>query len=189
MDLQSLNVKLLQRVGSLGLILALAACASSPAKNPVKHKVRKEVPRVAFDASQIKAGSEKTMLVGLAYILEGTTHVRHASNIDVVLNPVTESSTQWFNEVCHKGRVLEGEGEAAYRQHIYTTKTNEYGQYVFLDVPVGEYYLTSRMYWFDTKPMSGPVQYGGLVAKKLKLESGPNTINITSDDRCPMYYH
>lgn len=176
---------------AVALSLLLTACGSSPQRNAVKHKVRKEDKnRVPFKESDLKQGPGKTMLVGRAWLNDATqSGQRTGANIDIILNPVTPTSTQWFNEVCRQGKVLNKSTDSRYKAHIHTSRTNQFGQYVFMDVPVGEYYLVARMYWMDEKPYSGPVQYGGLLAKKVQLGSTTNTVNLDDGDACRPYFN
>lgn len=170
--------------------LFLAACSSSPRHSHIDHGGRKEVSRAAFNPSDIKQGSGYSQLVGRAYISDYKSYgERTGALIDVILNPVSTTSTQWFDEVCRKGNVLTGPVDQNYRSKIRTVKTNQYGQFVFTDVPPGDYYLSARMYWLDTQPFTGPVQYGGLVAKKITLGHAIETIDLNDFDRCQHYFN
>ncbi|MDO5667464.1 MAG: carboxypeptidase regulatory-like domain-containing protein [Alcaligenaceae bacterium] len=180
------NLKIL----SLAIVLLLAACSSSPKQGTIDHGGRKDVARVAFNPSDIKQSSARSQLVGRAYISDYKSYgERTGALIDVILNPVSKTSTQWYEEVCRRGNVLTGPINSAYRSKIRTVKTNQYGQFVFSDVPRGEYYLSARMYWLDTQPITGPVQYGGLVAKKISLKDSIETIDLNDSARCQSYFH
>lgn len=175
---------------SLAALCLLTACSSTKQLGSIDHGVRKQVPRLAFNPADIRQGSNYTQLVGRAFISDYKNYgERTGALIDVILNPVSASSTQWFEEVCRRGNVLSGPVSEAYRSRIRTVKTNQYGQFVFTDVPRGDYYLSARMYWLDTKPFTGPVQYGGLVAKKISLRDSIETIDLHDKDRCQAYYH
>ena len=174
---------------SLATALLLSACAGSPKHGGIAHGGRKEIARTPFKISDIKQSSARSQLVGRAYISDYRNHgERTGALIDVILNPVSGTSTQWFNEVCRRGNILTGPMDRAYRSKIRTVKTNQYGQFVFSDVPRGDYYLSARMYWLDTQPITGPVQYGGLVAKKISLKKPIETIDLNDFDRCQSYF-
>ncbi|NLA52190.1 MAG: carboxypeptidase regulatory-like domain-containing protein [Alcaligenaceae bacterium] len=182
------NIKNLKFL-TLSAVLVLSACSSSP-KQGFDQGSRKEVARAAFNAADIKQGSGYAQLVGRAYISDYKSYgERTAALVDVILNPVSGTSTQWFEEVCRRGHVLTGPIDERYRSKIRTVKTNQYGQYVFTNVPQGEYYLSARMYWLDTKPFSGPVEYGGLVAKRVNLNHSIHTIDLNDYDRCQRYFN
>lgn len=174
-------------------VLLLTACSSSGSGSRAgfyEQGSRKQVDRAAFNPSDIKQSSASTQLVGRAYISDYKSRgERTAALVDVILNPVSGTSTQWFDQVCRRGNVLSGAVDENYRSKIRTVKTNQYGQFVFMDVPRGEYYLSARMYWLDTKPFSGPVEYGGLVAKKIKLNDSIQTIDLNDFDRCQHYFN
>lgn len=178
------------KILSLVIVSMFAACSSAPKHGNIDHGGRKDVVRVAFNPSDIKQSATYSQLVGRAYISDYKSYgERTGALIDVILNPVSTTSTQWFNEVCRRGNVLVGPISEAYRSKIRTVKTNQYGQFVFSDVPRGDYYLSARMYWLDTQPISGPVQYGGLVAKKISLRNSIETIDLNDFDRCQSYFH
>lgn len=174
----------------LSAVLILTACSSSPKHGFFDQGSRKQVERAAFNPSDIKQSSSNAQLVGRAYISDYKSYgERTGALVDVILNPVSETSVQWFEEVCRRGNVLTGPINESYRSRIRTVKTNQHGQFVFMDVPRGEYYLSARMYWLDTKPFSGPVEYGGLVAKRINLNDSIHTIDLNDFDRCQHYFN
>jgi len=175
------------------MALVLAGCSSTPSEKDrsLAHTPRKQVQRVAYNGSQAAMATQaKTMLVGQVYIQDRVNGGdRTGAYIDVVLNPVSSASNQWYQEVCRAGKVLNGQADQRYIRDAFYAKTNNFGQFAFTNVPVGEYYLTSRLYWVDTKPMSGPVEYGGLLSKKVRLVAGTNAFDLNDADRCRRYFH
>lgn len=175
------------------MALVLAGCSSTPAKKDrsLAHTPRQQVQRVAYSGSPAMAATQvNTMLVGQVYIQDRVNGGdRTGAHIDVVLNPVSTASQQWYQQVCHAGKILNGQADQRYVRDAFYAKTNNFGQFAFTNVPAGEYYLTSRLYWVDTKPMSGPVEYGGLLSKKINLVAGTNAIDLNDADRCRGYFH
>ena len=171
------------------LALVLTACGTAGKRDSsLVHPKRDTVQRVAFNYSDIVQGGGSTMLVGRAYL--GDQYQERVANfVDVVLNPVSKASEQWFKEVCQRGKVLVGPIDPQYERRRYLAKTNNFGQFAFSQVPKGEYFLTTRLYWMGTKPARGPVQYGGLLAKRVKLDAPTHTIDINQQNRCPGYFH
>ncbi len=171
----------------------LAGCSSTKTgrDRSISHSPRDQVVRIGYDESAYALPiGQPTMLVGRAFIYDAINGgERSGGNVDVVLNPVSAMSDQWFNEVCRRGNVLAGKADPRYAARAYASKTNSFGQFAFTNVPAGEYYLTTRLYWMDTKPFSGAVQYGGLLAKKIRLIPGTNTINLSDSDKCRGYFH
>jgi len=171
----------------------LAGCSSTKTggDRSMSHSPRKQVTRISYDESSYALPiGQPTMLVGRAFIYDGINGgERSGGNVDVVLNPVSAMSDQWFEVVCRRGNVLAGKSDPRYAAKAYASKTNSFGQFAFTNVPSGEYYLTTRLYWMDTKPFSGAVQYGGLLAKKIRLAPGTNTINLSDSDKCRGYFH
>lgn len=178
-------------------IIAAAAVAGCSSTKPgsrdhsISHSPRKQVERIDYNESAYALPvGQPTMLVGRAFIYDAVNGgERSGGNVDVVLNPVSAMSDQWFDVVCRGGNVLAGKPHPRYAARAFASKTNSFGQYAFSNVPSGEYYLTTRLYWIDTKPFSGAVQYGGLLAKKVRLVPGTNTINLSDSDKCRGYFH
>ncbi|NEN74952.1 carboxypeptidase regulatory-like domain-containing protein [Pelistega sp. NLN82] len=179
-------------VSIVGITLFLAACSTVTQHRyrSIDHVKRPHVERVNFDPSDIKKGTGTTQLVGRAYLQDSRQFKEYSgAMIDVVLNPVSKASEQWFKEVCQRGRVLSEPASALYKQALYQVKTNTFGQFAFPNVPQGEYFLSTRLYWVDTAPRSGPVEYGGLLAKRVKLTSAAQAIDLNQQDRCAGYFH
>ncbi|NOL49455.1 carboxypeptidase regulatory-like domain-containing protein [Pelistega europaea] len=173
----------------LSAILSACGTVTNLKYKSIDHRKRPQVERVAFNPSDIQKASGEVHLVGRVYLRDShTNEERVGNNVDVVLNPVSSVSTQWFNEVCRKGKVLIGEVDPLYEHAMDMVKTNSYGQFAFPNVSPGEYYLSTRLYWHDTAPFSGPVEYGGLLAKKVKLVGDAVAIDLNQQDRCPGYY-
>ena len=181
------------RLGFISIVaVMLTACGTVTEYRygQISHPKRIEVERVAFNPSDIGAHTGISHLVGRAYVRDNRSFQERVGGfIDVVLNPVSKASTQWFTEVCRHGKVLKGQSDALYQQALIQTKTNNYGQFAFPNVPSGEYYLSTRLYWLDEAPRSGPIEYGGLLAKKINLQPGAQTIDLSQLDKCPGYYH
>lgn len=173
----------------LSLILSACGTVTSYKYRSIEHRKRPQVERVTFNPSDIRKGSGQVHLVGRVYLRDRLDEERVGNGVDVVLNPVSKASTQWFTEVCSKGKVLVGEVDPLYEHAMDIVKTNAFGQFAFPGVEPGEYYLSTRLYWQDTAPFSGPVEYGGLLAKKVKLTADAVAIDLNQKDRCPGYFH
>lgn len=172
------------------LILSACSTVTSYKYGSIQHRKRPLIERVVFNPADIRTEDGEVHLVGRVYLLDPSLNEEHVGNgVDVVLNPVSQASNQWFNEVCRKGNVLVGIINPRYEQAMNKVKTNEYGQFAFPKVAPGEYYLSSRLYWQDTTPFSGPIEYGGLLAKKITLRGDAMAIDLNQQDRCPGYYH
>lgn len=173
-------------------VMGLTACGTVTQHRyqSITHPKRPQVERVQFNPAEIKKESDVAHVVGRAYLREVKNNQERVANFsEVVLNPVSTASTQWFNEVCRRGKVLKGDINPLYEHAMYKTKTNNYGQFAFPNIPTGEYYLSTKLYWMDTAPRSGPVEYGGLITKKVKLVAGAVSIDLNQQDRCPGYFH
>lgn len=174
----------------MAVVLSACGTVTSHRYQSIAHPKRPLVERVEFNPAEIKRESSVSHVVGRAYLRDNRTFQERVANFaDVVLNPVSTASTQWYNEVCRRGKVLKGDPSPLYQHAMFVSKTNSYGQFTFPNVPTGEYYLSTKLYWMDTAPRSGPVEYGGLLAKKVKLVAGAVSIDLSQQDRCSGYFH
>ncbi|MBP3402728.1 MAG: carboxypeptidase regulatory-like domain-containing protein [Alphaproteobacteria bacterium] len=60
----------------------------------------------------------------------------------VLLNPVTDYSTEWFERYWKNGELLESPNDEAARRSKMV-RTNKYGRFVFSSLPPGEYYVAA----------------------------------------------
>lgn len=172
------------------VVLSACGAVTQHRYQSIAHPKRPQVERVAFNPADIKKATGIAHVVGRVYLLDTRAFQERVANFaDVVLNPVSAASTQWFTEVCRRGKVLKGEANPLYEHAMFMTKTNSYGQFAFPNVPAGDYYLSTKLYWMDTAPRSGPVEYGGLLAKKVTLVAGVVSVDLSQKDRCPGYFH
>ena len=60
----------------------------------------------------------------------------------VLLNPVTDYSTEWFERYWKNGELLEDPNDEAARRNRMV-RTNKYGRFVFSSLPNGDYYVAA----------------------------------------------
>ncbi|CCG17332.1 hypothetical exported protein [Taylorella equigenitalis 14/56] len=178
-------------------ILYLVACSTPFIKQPIKSFPNEFIntssalkARDSFDRSSIaiQQGSF-SQVVGRIYVRnQNESRERTGRYVEVALNPVSNLSNQWFDQICQKGFDLTGNLESGYKTLIRTSVSNELGQFAFPNVPVGEYYLSARVYWFDDKPLSGPELYGGLLAKKIYVTQAAVSEDLNENHACPGKY-
>lgn len=174
----------------LAAIVAACGTVTQYRYKSIGHPKRPSVERIKFDPSSLQQSAEQSHLVGRVYLRDERLFQEYVgAQVEVVLNPVSPSSTQWFKEVCQRGKRLVGEIDPLYEHAMLLVRSNDYGQFAFPSVPAGEYYLSSRVYRWDETPFSGPVEYGGLLAKRVKLEAGAVSVDLNQQNACPGYYH
>lgn len=177
-------------VAMLAFVVSACSTVTKHKYQSIGHSKRPSVERIKFDPSTLKQGSGEAHLVGRVYLRDNQLFQEYVgAQVEVVLNPVSQASTQWFKEVCQRGKRLVGEVDPLYEHAMLIVKSNDYGQFAFPNVPTGEYYISSRIYRWDEAPFSGPVEYGGLLAKKVTLTAGAVSVDLNQQNACPGYYH
>lgn len=68
----------------------------------------------------------------------------------VLLNPVTDYSTEWFERYWKNGELLEAPNDEAARRGKMV-RTNKYGRFVFSSLPPGEYYVAAVACPYSTR--------------------------------------
>lgn len=149
--------------------LALESCAALNLKPPAE--------RIAFPeqeyASMPQTGTATVR--GQAFLKTRGGDVKTAAGEEVLLNPVTSYSKQWYNVSYLGGRALT-EPDPRYAQHIRKTVADGDGRFTFSNVPAGRYYVVARVVW-EAPTGYGLAAQGGYVAKEISLEGG-ETVDV-----------
>lgn len=171
-------------VWASSLFLTACVAPSAPLSAP------KGIERHVFDASTLRLDmNTRTNFRGqVALNDKHRKRVIGAANLEVVLNPVSNTSLQWYKLVCQQGETLQVNASEQYRRLLKVAYTNQKGAFSFEQVPVGEYFLVSQIYWYDKTNYMGPEQYGGLLAKRIYIEPKNNRINLTEKDACKAHF-
>lgn len=149
----------------LGLIMiagALSACAVAP------------VERIEFPSDEYAMlAKEGTGVVrGQAFLKTRGGDVKVAAGEEVLLNPVTSYSEQWY-EVAYLGGKTLTAPDPRYHDHIEKTIADGDGRFVFRSVPPGEYFVTARVVWEAATGYGGGLQaQGGFVTKRIRVSEG-----------------
>jgi len=146
--------------------LALASCATLEPKPPAE--------RVAFPEYEYAAiGVNGTATVrGQAFLRTRGGDVKTAAGEQVLLNPVTSYSRQWYEVAYLGGRALT-EPDPRYWQYIRRTVADADGRFAFSNVPAGRYYVVTRVVWEVSTGYELAAQ-GGFVVKEISVEEGEN---------------
>lgn len=157
---------------TLFALVLLAACAAGP--EPIK--------RMAFPESEYKALSREGSgtVRGQAFLKTRGGDVKVAAGNEVLLNPVTSYSEEWYQKSYRPNLPMEPADPRMDRYIKYTT-ADASGRFTFRNVPAGDYFVTTQVIW------EAPVGYrgamlpqGGVITKRVTVDEGENVEVIIS---------
>jgi len=128
-------------LGLLFVAVCLAGCTSTQ---------NKPVERTAFDVSEYYSlNKEDTGTVtGRVFLKTSKGNIKTAAGQTVRLHPVGIYSDQWF-ELASNRKVHTAAYDHRVEDYVFMTTADDDGRFTFKDVPAGEYYLTTQIYWFE----------------------------------------
>ena len=127
--------------------------------------------RITFPVSEYNSlNREGTGIVnGQAFLKTRGGDVKTAAGEDVLLNPVTSYSNQWY-EVAYIRNAPLTDLDPRLHDYIYKTIADGDGRFTFKNVPPGEYYLTTKVSWEAPVGYKGAlVRQGGYISKKITV--------------------
>jgi len=130
------------------------------------------VERIPFPGGEYDSLRESGTAVirGQAFLKTRGGDVKTAAGEEVVLNPVTSYSQQWYQVAYLNGRPLTGP-DPRYLRYIRKTIADADGRFTFRNVAGGDYFIVARVVW-EAPTGYGLVPQGGFVAKKVSVEDG-----------------
>jgi len=148
------------------LVAALVGCAVPSQNRPLS---RMAFPEAEYRVlPQIGAGTVK----GQAFLKTRGGDVKLAAGNEVMLNPVTSYSLEWFEKSYLPGRALEA-ADPRLATYLRTTVADGSGRFTFRSVPAGEYFVTTIVRWDAATGYQGALQtQGGVVTKRIKVTEG-----------------
>ena len=134
-------------------------------------QVKPTVQRIPFPAQEYeKLAKDGTSTVkGQIFMKTRGGDVKFGAGGEVLLNPVTSYSKQWFEEQYTRGNQLAAGDE---RQYLYIRKkvADGNGRFEFKNIPAGEYYVTGGVTWQTATGYQGNLEtQGGLLSKKITV--------------------
>lgn len=91
-------------------------------------------------------GTGTAVIYGEAFLRTRGGNVKKGTGSKVFMNPVTTYSTEWFERQVIGGQLLEAADERA-RPYLRETIADSDGRFEFIDLPAGDYYLVSPIFW------------------------------------------
>ncbi|WP_211826751.1 carboxypeptidase regulatory-like domain-containing protein [Kistimonas asteriae] len=145
-------------------ITLLTGCA-------VQHTNVGTVQRIPFPIAEYQLLSKEgtAQVTGQAFLKTRGGDVKKAAGNEVMLNPVTAYSNQWY-QIAYIQNTPLSEPDPQYNNYIITTTADADGKFAFNNVPAGEYYLTTQVFWEAATGYQGALQrHGGTISKKISV--------------------
>lgn len=136
--------------------------------------VQKPASRMPFPEAEYLALSKTgTAIVrGQAFLKTRGGDVKTAAGNQVLLNPVTSYSLEWYEKAYLPNRPLE-DADPRIKAYIATQIADGSGRFTFKNVPAGEYFVTTDVMWESPTGYQGALQVqGGKVSKRIKVNEG-----------------
>lgn len=151
------------------VLLLLAGCATTPQA--------RTTPFIESDyawASRPGTGA----ITGQAFLVTRGGEVKVAAGREVLLNPVTPYSTEWFDRAVVAGMPLEPPDER-FRKYHRTVVGDAEGRFRFTGLPAGDYYVASWITW-EYRP---GLYSGGYAYSKATVREGATTDCVVTQKR------
>lgn len=148
----------------LAIVGLLSACATmAPPQS------RMPFPENEYQALE-KSGN--ATIKGQAFLKTRGGDVKVAAGNEVILNPVTSYSIEWYEKSYLPGKNIV---QADPRLWNYCAKTvaDGSGRFTFHNVPAGEYFVTTVIIWEAATGYQGALRVqGGTVTKRIDVKDG-----------------
>lgn len=147
--------------------LALGGCASRPAA--LAPQSRMEFPLSEYEGLA-KTGTASVS--GQAFLKTRGGDVKTAAGNEILLNPVTSYSMEWYIKQYTQGLPLVPP-DSRLTDYQKRATADGSGRFSFKGVPPGEYFVTAVVTWEAPAGYLGELQtQGGLVTKRLVVKDG-----------------
>lgn len=148
----------------------VVSCATIP---PPTLESRMSFPTLEY---LLLAKSGSAIVKGQAFLRTRGGDVKVAAG-EVILNPVTSYSEEWYEKGYIQGRYL-GQPDQRIWEYTMTTIADGDGRFVFKNVPPGQYFVTTTVTWEAPTGRQFTLQIqGGLVTKRITVND-EDEINI-----------
>ena len=132
------------------------------------------VKRIPFPLDEYKTLPVKgsATIRGQAFIKTKGGDLKFAGGKEVLLNPVTSYSLQWWETAYLNNKLMEDPDSKIY-DYIKKQIADGSGKFEFNKVPAGEYIIATKVTWQTSPGDSGSmVRQGGHVAKRIVVKDG-----------------
>ncbi len=158
------------------LIILVSACALAGAGC----QAIEPIERISFPEGEYKAlpAIGTARVEGQAFLKTVGGDVKTAAGNTVYLNPVTSYSEQWYVAYTTNRPLDPAEPDARLEKYMKQTTADGEGRFEFVNVPAGEYFVTTSVIWGVPTGRYGTIsQQGGTVTKRISVKDG-ETVKI-----------
>ncbi len=160
----------MKKIALLLFVFFIASCATVP---------QPKISRIPFPEQEYQnlQHSGAAVVKGQAFLKTRGGDVKLAAGNEVILNPVTSYSNEWYEKAYVQRKNLI-ESDPRLRNYVKRTVADGSGRFVFKNVPPGEYYVTTVITWEAASGYQGALQVqGGTVTKKIMVND-EDEINV-----------
>ena len=131
-----------------------------------------ETPKASFNDEEFAAyvGSGSSTISGQALLKTKGGDTKFAAGNEVLLCPVTPYSTEYYEKQIVRDQRLQPPDERILR-HFRKTVADGRGEFVFKDLPAGDYFLGCKITW-QIEGKNGLETTGGIAYGKVKVGPG-----------------
>jgi hypothetical protein len=133
-----------------------------------------KISRMTFPEQEYQnlAKSGSAVVKGQAFLKTRGGDVKVAAGNQILLNPVTSYSNEWYEKSYIQGQPLV-EPDSRLMTYVIKTVADGSGRFLFKNVPPGEYFVTTVITWEAATGYKGALQVqGGTVTKRIKVNDG-----------------
>lgn len=130
--------------------------------------------RPDFNPAEYAGLADRTgtgVVTGQVFLRTMVGEVRYGAGSEVILNPVTSYSRFWYEQGHLQNRRLTPP-DPRVDEYLITTQADGNGNFRFENVPAGEYYLTSSVFWQVPVGAFSSQQQGGWVSEPITVRDG-----------------
>jgi hypothetical protein len=156
----------MKSLAALSLFCLLTACASMAPQQPIS--------RMPFPESeyQFLPKSGDATVKGQAFLKTRGGEVKVAAGNEVILNPVTSYSKEWYEKSYLTGIPMT-QPDSHLGNYVVKQVADGSGRFIFKNVPAGEYFVTTVITWEAATGYQGALQVqGGAVTKRIVVGNG-----------------
>lgn len=156
----------MKKIALLLSVYFLSACATMTPPQ--------KISRITFPEHEyqglVKSGT--AIVKGQAFLKTRGGDVKMAAGNEIILNPVTSYSNEWYEKEYIQGKPLV-EADSRLWKYVIKTVADGSGRFTFKNVPAGQYYVTTRVTWEAATGYHGALQVqGSVVTKRITVNDG-----------------
>jgi hypothetical protein len=155
----------MKKIALLLFICFIASCATMAPP---------QISRMSFPEHEYKnlAKSGSAVVKGQAFLKTRGGDVKVAAGNEVILNPVTSYSNEWYEKAYIQHNNL-AQPDPRIFNYVMKTVADGSGKFMFKKVPPGQYFVTTVITWEAATGYKGALQrQGGTVTKRIAVGDG-----------------